>query len=85
MPGPPGVANSTHRAIPDVQPACARNPSRCTAELCMAGQDLGTAGQYLTCGELIVEFDPSSPVFQLHRGGKLVMSSTTALTDKASL
>jgi malate dehydrogenase (oxaloacetate-decarboxylating) len=32
-----------------------------------------------------VAFDPASPVFELHRGGKLTMSSTTALTDRASL
>jgi malate dehydrogenase (oxaloacetate-decarboxylating) len=32
-----------------------------------------------------VAFDPASPVFELHRGGKLTVNSTTALTDRASL
>ncbi|HEY3714389.1 MAG TPA: NADP-dependent malic enzyme [Jatrophihabitantaceae bacterium] len=31
------------------------------------------------------QFDPSSPVFRLHEGGKLAMRSKTALTDREAL
>ena len=31
------------------------------------------------------QFDPSSPVFKVHEGGKLAMRSKTALTDRESL
>jgi len=32
-----------------------------------------------------VLFDPSSPVFRVHEGGKLAMRSKIALTDRESL
>jgi malate dehydrogenase (oxaloacetate-decarboxylating) len=32
-----------------------------------------------------MQFDPASPVFQLHRGGKLALNSTTPLTDRETL
>jgi malate dehydrogenase (oxaloacetate-decarboxylating) len=32
-----------------------------------------------------MEFDPSSPVFRVHRGGKLTVQSKLALTDRESL
>ena len=34
---------------------------------------------------MIPAFDPASPVFQIHQGGKLVVSSTLPLTDREAL
>ncbi len=34
---------------------------------------------------MIPTFDPSSPVFKIHQGGKLVLSSTMPLTDREAL
>ncbi len=37
------------------------------------------------CGANAVQFDPASPVFRVHEGGKLAMRSKKALTDRESL
>jgi malate dehydrogenase (oxaloacetate-decarboxylating) len=34
---------------------------------------------------VVAPFDPSSPVFKIHQGGKLVVSSTLPLTDREAL